>query len=367
MDIIRTDVQSFFEYFYDNIFNAYKSGNKENIIYDVRFFCDLANNLQSLNSSDSLTNYTQMMQMDNNWNEKYYQSNKTFQTSGIVNFFNKDNTYIIFKIIKKLLTSCYHYSREEYDLIKYKTNNQMIVMIMSSYMINKILIKIYKIFNKNYEKMINTNHEEQKISNKFDEIYMKYQIPINVCSKPNFYQNMRHGSKMFDDKNINSILLLGPFPIDNYDSVYEIYDYLQKYFDIINEIHILDRKEINLFPHKPNTELKDISMSPRKASQVTSPEINEFPNLIKKYKKKSIPLTLKRIVWNKWIGEEVGKAKCSCCKLTEITQLSFNCGHILAESKGGELKMDNLKPICQSCNSSMGSMNMDEYMKKYGF
>ena len=66
------------KYFYDNIFNAYKSGNKENIIYDVRFFCDLANNLQSLNSSDSLTNYTQMMQMDNNWNEKYYQSNKTF-------------------------------------------------------------------------------------------------------------------------------------------------------------------------------------------------------------------------------------------------------------------------------------------------
>ena len=59
---------------------------------------------------------------------------------------------------------------------------------------------------------------------------MKYQIPINVGSKPNFYQNVRYGRKMFDDKNIKSILLLGPFPIDNYDSVYEIYDYLQKYF-----------------------------------------------------------------------------------------------------------------------------------------
>ena len=29
--------------------------------------------------------------------------------------------------------------------------------------------------------------------------------------------------------------------------------------------------------------------------------------------------------------------------------------------------MDNLKPICQSCNSSIGTMNMDEYMQKFGF
>jgi hypothetical protein len=87
----------------------------------------------------------------------------------------------------------------------------------------------------------------------------------------------------------------------------------------------------------------------------------------KKTPKKSIPATLKRKVWNKYIGEDIGKSTCLCCKLSTITQLSFNCGHIIAESKGGELKMDNLKPICQSCNSSMGTMNMDEYMLKLGF
>ena len=85
------------------------------------------------------------------------------------------------------------------------------------------------------------------------------------------------------------------------------------------------------------------------------------------YKKRSIPTTLKRIVWNFWIGEEIGKTKCMCCKLTDITQLAFNCGHIIAESKGGELKMENLKPICQSCNSSMGKQNMHEFIQKYGF
>ncbi len=85
----------------------------------------------------------------------------------------------------------------------------------------------------------------------------------------------------------------------------------------------------------------------------------------KKYKKKPIPATLKRLVWNKWIGEEIGKSKCLCCNVTDINQMSFNCGHIIAECKGGETIVSNLKPICQNCNSSMASMNMDEFMKQF--
>jgi hypothetical protein len=83
-------------------------------------------------------------------------------------------------------------------------------------------------------------------------------------------------------------------------------------------------------------------------------------------KKKSIPLTLKRKVWNTHIGESIGKTVCLCCKLTEITQMSFSCGHIISEFNGGEITLDNLKPICVSCNSSMGTKNMDDFMKKFG-
>lgn len=82
-------------------------------------------------------------------------------------------------------------------------------------------------------------------------------------------------------------------------------------------------------------------------------------------RKKSIPATLKRLVWNKHIGEEVGKAKCLCCVVTDITQLSFNCGHIVSESEGGETTLDNLLPICQNCNSSMGKMNMQDFKDKH--
>jgi hypothetical protein len=87
---------------------------------------------------------------------------------------------------------------------------------------------------------------------------------------------------------------------------------------------------------------------------------------VNKYKKKPISATIKRLVWNMHIGEEIGKAKCLCCNVTEITQMSFNCGHILAEANGGETFVSNLKPICQNCNSSMGTKNMDDFMKSLG-
>lgn len=82
-------------------------------------------------------------------------------------------------------------------------------------------------------------------------------------------------------------------------------------------------------------------------------------------KKKAVPAAIKKLVWNTHIGEDIGKAKCLCCKNTDITQMSFNCGHIKAEANGGELIVSNLKPICQNCNSSMGTKNMDEFMKGF--
>ena len=91
--------------------------------------------------------------------------------------------------------------------------------------------------------------------------------------------------------------------------------------------------------------------------------VNPEPEIKKdKKKKKSISSTIKRLVWNTNIGEAIGKSKCTCCKSIDITQLSFNCGHIIAESNGGDTIVSNLKPICQNCNSSMGTKNMNDFM-----
>lgn len=100
-------------------------------------------------------------------------------------------------------------------------------------------------------------------------------------------------------------------------------------------------------------------------------EIKKEPEIIviedddKPYKKKHIPLVVKRKVWDKWVGRSIGTTLCQCCKLSEISQMSFHCGHVLSEKNGGEICVDNLRPICQSCNSSIGTENMLIFIKKY--
>jgi hypothetical protein len=86
---------------------------------------------------------------------------------------------------------------------------------------------------------------------------------------------------------------------------------------------------------------------------------------IKKYKKTPISLALKKLVWDNHIGLDIGRTKCVCCKTSEIIQISFHAGHVIAESKGGKTDVSNLKPICQNCNCSMGSINMDDFEKSF--
>jgi hypothetical protein len=66
------------------------------------------------------------------------------------------------------------------------------------------------------------------------------------------------------------------------------------------------------------------------------------------------------------MGADFKKGLCCCCNTEQITFVNFQCGHIESEVDGGQTHVDNLLPICQSCNGSMGSMNLNEYKEKYG-
>jgi hypothetical protein len=73
--------------------------------------------------------------------------------------------------------------------------------------------------------------------------------------------------------------------------------------------------------------------------------------------------TIRTKVWSHYIGMDKGTSICMVCNVFPIYQLDFQCGHILAESKGGPYILENLRPICQSCNLSMGTIHMDNFMK----
>ncbi len=79
--------------------------------------------------------------------------------------------------------------------------------------------------------------------------------------------------------------------------------------------------------------------------------------------KSKLNSVLRFAVWNSVIGHKVAVHKCLCCNSNEISQQNFDCGHIVSRNNGGEDIIDNLVPICGSCNSSMGSIDMDSFIK----
>jgi hypothetical protein len=131
-----------------------------------------------------------------------------------------------------------------------------------------------------------------------------------------------------------------------FNSFTDITDFIRK----ISDYEWIDGKYLM---NEIKIELDNIKILPVKKEKELKPKI----------KKKTISATIKKLVWNTNIGEDIGKSKCLCCKSTDITQLSFNCGHIIAEANGGETIVSNLKPICQNCNSSMGTKNMNDFME----
>lgn len=81
-----------------------------------------------------------------------------------------------------------------------------------------------------------------------------------------------------------------------------------------------------------------------------------------KYKQK-LSTVLRFAVWNNTIGQKVAVHKCLCCNSNEISQQNFQCGHVISRFNGGEDVIDNLVPICGTCNGSMGTADMDSFMK----
>ena len=83
------------------------------------------------------------------------------------------------------------------------------------------------------------------------------------------------------------------------------------------------------------------------------------------YKKKKIPTALRQQVWMKQFGLPDYKCPVSWCN-NRISPFSFDTGHNVPESKGGKTTIENLIPICRSCNLGMGDrLTIEEWNAKY--
>jgi len=78
----------------------------------------------------------------------------------------------------------------------------------------------------------------------------------------------------------------------------------------------------------------------------------------------NIPKAIRQQVWLQYVGE---KFKSSCyikwCT-NKITIFNYHVGHNIPHSKGGNLDVENLRPICVNCNLSMSdNYTIDEWNK----
>jgi hypothetical protein len=84
------------------------------------------------------------------------------------------------------------------------------------------------------------------------------------------------------------------------------------------------------------------------------------PNVIPMNKRTSMNANLKKQVWEKEYGiAEIGKCPISTCTtvLSKVGDSGWHGGHILSRFNGGKTVLDNLRPICATCNSRMREMN----------
>jgi hypothetical protein len=80
-----------------------------------------------------------------------------------------------------------------------------------------------------------------------------------------------------------------------------------------------------------------------------------------------ITAPLRTKIWNTYIGEDIGKTKCPCCKEINITQLNFDCGHIKSLHDNGSTTVNNIIPLCGVCNKSMGNQHLVQFMDNNNF
>ena len=77
-----------------------------------------------------------------------------------------------------------------------------------------------------------------------------------------------------------------------------------------------------------------------------------------------VPQKLRETVWKKYMGNKQ-EGKCYCCDITTIDTFNFEAGHVISVKNNGPTTVGNLRPICRSCNSSMGTQNLEEFRKAH--
>ena len=122
----------------------------------------------------------------------------------------------------------------------------------------------------------------------------------------------------------------------------------------LDHINKIMADEISAVREKYNKQKREVRKKYRDLEKQSNP----------KPKRVTIPKSVKDQLWDSIFGSKAGEGKCYVCSET-INSKKFDCGHMTAVANGGSNDISNLKPICSSCNKSMGTKNMDDFKKEF--
>ena len=203
-----------------------------------------------------------------------------------------------------------------------------------------------------WKKATNNDYDEDIME--FNNLVSKYQANYSN------YIDLFQLSSTLSSREDKILLEIIPF-YEKLLKKYEKYDKLKKK---LNAKKVESKKEESKTEEPKKEETKKTEKKPK---DILVEEIKEEVEKEKKVKKtkQKIPPSVKNALWSHYFESSL-QGNCQCCKTEVISRNNFDCGHIISEKEGGEVTLDNLKPICRSCNSSMGTMNMNDFIKKYG-
>lgn len=199
-----------------------------------------------------------------------------------------------------------------------------------------------KIFNqtlKNTKKPFKPNISKQKLNDLIVELYKEN---FKITSKHIFLLNEYY-------KNLNP----ENFPCTSGKSNEEYLEICKKKYQCFIGMVIQNRDNYDIL-------IDDL----KKIYNKEDIEIKTYNNI-----KKKIPSNVRENVWKKYLIETnqiTNEIKCPisfCNKM--IDSFNFECGHIISDYNKGKISLDNLRPICSSCNKSMGRQNWDDFENRF--
>lgn len=96
------------------------------------------------------------------------------------------------------------------------------------------------------------------------------------------------------------------------------------------------------------------------ASVIDKKQIKDIPFASFFNRRSKIPAYVRDQVWKKHNHASCDNGHCFVCN-DDLCYRDMECGHIVAHALGGSDTIDNLMPVCKTCNRDMGVMNMYIY------